>query len=407
MIEQCLILCGGLGTRLGELTRSTPKPLLPVGDQPFIEQLLRELGRQGYRKILLLAAFEAGQIHSLVASSAAIKKFDMDVQVSVEPAQAGTGGAIWHAKNSLDDKFLLLNGDSWFDTSLRATELVLGSARGLTGALTLRHLPDVSRYGVVAIEAGKVSMFNPRPDRSGPGLVNAGVYAFDRSLIDYLQPVCSLEHDVLPHLATEGKLAGRVADGYFIDIGVPESYAAAQTEIPAKNRRSAMFLDRDGVMNIDRGHVGSRDRFDWIAGAKEAVLLANRAGCYVFIVTNQAGIAKKKYSLEEYIDLNRMIQADLAEIGAHIDDHRYCPHHLDAEDERYRKDCDWRKPKPGMILDLLKHWKIDRARSFLIGDNQTDLEAAQRAGILGLLFDGGNLLEFVEKYTPLGGKARE
>lgn len=401
-IEQCVILCGGLGSRLGELTRTTPKPLLPIGERPFLDILLAEMGRQGFRKVLLLAAFESQQIRDFARTSPAAAQFGLTVSVAVEPDRAGTGGALWHAGDLLDDEFLLFNGDSWFDVLLADVAGLLQSNPGAIGALTLRAVPDASRYGTVELDGSRVSRFATRPDRAGPALVNGGVYAFRKSLIARLQPSCSLENDVLPQLAIEGLLQGREASGFFLDIGVPDSYAEAQTVIPAQLRRPALFLDRDGVLNHDMGHVGTPERFEWIEGARETVRLANEAGYYVFLVTNQAGIARGFYTEDDYHVLYRHIAAQLLEAGAHLDDMRYSPYHPEAVVEQYRRMTDWRKPGSGMLLDLIEHWSIDLGRSFMIGDNQTDMTAAAGAHIRGYLFGGGNLLDFALNHTPLG-----
>src|SRR5712692_7069735 len=118
MIEQAVILCGGRGTRLGGLTAGLPKPLLPVGEAPFLDLLLLELGRHGFRRILLLAAFAADRIAEYAATTPLTARFGLAIEVAVEPAPAGTGGALWHARHRLDEAFLLLNGDSWFDINL-------------------------------------------------------------------------------------------------------------------------------------------------------------------------------------------------------------------------------------------------------------------------------------------------
>src|SRR5690348_16800876 len=117
-IEQAAILCGGSGTRLGALTAALPKPLLPVGGTPFLDVLLGELGRLGIRHIVLLAGFAAERVADHAAASPMKRRFGLRIEVAIEPFPAGTGGALWHARQRLDEQFFLLNGDSWFDIPL-------------------------------------------------------------------------------------------------------------------------------------------------------------------------------------------------------------------------------------------------------------------------------------------------
>src|SRR5215813_1895149 len=118
MIGQAAILCGGRGTRLGAITADIPKPLLPVGGIPFLDVLLFELARHGIRRILLLAGFQAHRIVEYATSTPLKARFGLEIVVSVESQPAGTGGALWHARDRLEDRFFLLNGDSWFDVNL-------------------------------------------------------------------------------------------------------------------------------------------------------------------------------------------------------------------------------------------------------------------------------------------------
>lgn len=161
--------------------------------------------------------------------------------------------------------------------------------------------------------------------------------------------------------------------------------------------RPALFLDRDGVLNEDEGYVYRWEDFRWIPGAKETVAAFNRAGWLVIVVTNQSGVGRGYYTEADMHALHARMGEELAEAGARIDAFYHAPQHPEAPVEAYRHpDPPDRKPNPGMLLRALADFPIDRARAFLVGDKDSDMEAARRAGVRGIFFRGGDLAGFLK-----------
>jgi D,D-heptose 1,7-bisphosphate phosphatase len=390
-----------------------------VGGRSLLGWLLREFSRFGVTEALLLADAVPPGLQAFLPRP-------IRIAVSHPPADAGTGGALFHVREQLHDRFLLCDGGAVFDWNL-ATLLAESAGDG----------PEV---------VGRIA----RRDST-----NLEIGVFRRALVDHLRPVCNLEADMFPDLLSRGLLrattiGGKAApasspDGRAVENPAPASSPdarAAENVAPAsplvswpgsarppttlpratpqdadhdtgdrppparldatppdttitRLRRKALFLDRDGVLNIDHGYVGSRDRFDWVDGALDAVGHATQAGWHVFIVTNQSGVARGRYTEDAVRDLLDWIAGQARAASGTIDDVRFCPFHPDATVDAYRQAHPWRKPLPGMLLDLIRTWELDPNRAVMIGDQPTDMAAAAAAGMSGHLFGGGNLLAFL------------
>jgi D-glycero-D-manno-heptose 1,7-bisphosphate phosphatase len=251
-----------------------------------------------------------------------------------------------HPAGAVAERMLLCDGTCVFDANL--ARLLADSARdGVDVALRRAVLPDGGPLGVAVVRGGAV----PAAATSAPeATVLAGARArTGRGGADLLAPL----------------------------------------------RRPALFLDRDGTINIDHGYVGTRERFEWVAGARAAIRRATDAGWHVFIVTNQSGVARGYYDEHALAALHRWLADEVRREGGTIDDIRYCPYHPDAADPAYRRVSPWRKPAPGMILDLIAAWELAPESCVMVGDQPADMAAARAAGIDGRLFAGGDLDRFV------------
>ncbi len=395
MSNQCVILIGGRGTRLGAKAKITPKPLLDAGGSPFLETLFGEARRRGFDEFLLLAGHRSEVVANFLIERRIEERFACRVELSIELTALGTGGALVHAGEKLREDFLLLNGDTWFDFNW--LDLWARARRDrAVAALALRAIASPDRYETVELNGGLVRAIHPRATAPPSALINGGVYYLTRRVLDGIGAPCSLESEVLPKLIATGALRGHAYAGFFIDIGVPETLAAGADLVPRWRRRPAAFLDRAAVLNLDRGGLHARQEIGWAPGAREAVKRLNDAGYYVFVVTNQAGVAKGLRGEDEGPGRRRWMAQQLARVGASIDDWRDGPGWPDGAAATWQAADDRLKPSAGMILDLLDHWPVEREASFLIGDEAGDLEAAAAAGLTGYLFRGGDLLAFLK-----------
>ena len=393
-MRQAVILVGGRGTRLGELARETPKPLLPiVGDVRFLDYLIENIARHGIEDIVLLAGHFGDQVEARYAGK---RIRGAHLRVIVEPSPAGTAGALRYAEAALDDTFLMLNGDSIVELNYLALAQALG--RNDQAALALRRVPDASRYGRVQTSGSRVAGFHEKdPAFSGAALISSGVYALRKSVLGLIGRVpASIETDVFPKLAAANAIAAFESTGYFLDIGLPDTLAQARAELPDQMRRGAVFFDRDNTLIRDEGYTYRVEDLEWLPGAIEAIRACNDAGRLVIVVSNQAGIARGLYTETDMRRFHTHMQNELRKHGAHIDAFYHCPHHGDGAIGRYKHlDHPDRKPNPGLLRRAFAEWPIERACAVLIGDADSDIAAAKALGVQASKVRPGELLAAV------------
>lgn len=306
-VRQAVIVAGGRGTRLGAVTAATPKPLLEVGGRPFVEHLLFELSRTGIEEVLLLVGPHRAAFARALRPA---RRSDPKLTLVPEPQPAGTAGALWYARSRLAPRFFLLNGDSILDGNLLRLAAAMADGprpRGTrAGAVAAVAVPDAGRYGRIECAGDRIVAFREKGE-SGPGLVNAGVYLFERDqlLARIAKPPCSLEREVLPALAAAGALLAVRYEGRFIDIGLPETLAAAHGLFPAWHRRPAAIFEFGAL-----AAGGARSGIRWRQGAADALRRLNDAGCYTLVLA--PGVAAGAA-------LRRRLNAALQGKGAHID----------------------------------------------------------------------------------------
>lgn len=382
--RQAVILAGGRGTRLGSLSENCAKPMQKVGHKPFLEFLIWNLKRHGLSRFTLLLGYKASSIIDHFGDGS---DFGITIDYVIEPEPLGTGGALALAfsQGKLDETFLFCNGDTIFDFNYNDLINLTENSSALVG-LSLRRVDDASRYGSVELVDTTVMKFAEKSS-AAYGLISGGVTVIKREAVSLIPSApCSLEADVFPLLAAKQMMCGRAYDGFFLDIGLPETLGQAQEAVPQWRRKKALFLDRDGVLNRDFGYVCSKERFEWVDGAIETVKLMNDAGILVVVVTNQAGIARGFYDELEFQAFMHWINDELRARGAHLDAWYHCPHHPSEGLPPYLGDCECRKPRPGMLERAIRDWEIDPSDVLLVGDKDSDIQAAANCGVRAVLY---------------------
>jgi len=376
---ECIVLSGGLGTRLRGVVGELPKSLAPVAGRPFLGWLLDNLELCGFSHIILSLGYGSDAVQAFLAQRHS--RAEIDCVVESEPL--GTGGAIRFAHSlAREEQVFVVNGDTYFDLSFREMmEAHLES--GATATLALKPMHGFDRYGTVSLaeDGSTIEAFREKAP-CAEGLINGGVYLLPRDALEAMPEKFSFEKEWLEKQVATGALAGYVSDGYFLDIGVPEDYEKAQADFftGAQKRWDTLFLDRDGVIDVElvTDYVKKPEEMIFIPGALEAIARLQPLFARTLVVTNQRGVAKGVMTLDDLDRVHRYMLAQIEAAGGQIDK-IYVSTGMDESDPR-------RKPNTGMFLEACEDYpQIDPTRSLMVGDKPTDMEFAARCGLPGVL----------------------
>lgn len=411
-----VIMAGGKGTRIASVASDIPKPMIPVCGKPILEHEIECLKGQGLTEIIIIVG-HLGQVITDYFGDGS--KYGVTIDYIVEETPLGTAGALGYLKERITEDFLLLNGDIIFDVDFHR---FLQYHKQHNGVATILTHPNNHPYDsgiIMADKDGVVTKWLHKEDERTyyKNRVNAGIHILSPKVFECFDEIrkMDLDRDVLKSLIPHGKLIAYDSPEYVKDMGTPDRYQMVIRDIEsglvkAKNlsqQQRAIFLDRDGTLNIYKGFIRDINEIELIDGVTEAVAKINESGYLAIVVTNQPVIARGECTFADVEQMHDKIETLLGEGGAFVDDILYCPHHTDKgfEGERpeLKIDCDCRKPKPGMLLQEAEKYNINLSESYMIGDGMNDVEAGKRAGCTSILLGEsndvickGNLLEAVD-----------
>ena len=405
-IDVAVIMAGGKGSRLLSITNDEiPKPMVPVDGKPLLEYQVEKLKTYGIKKIVMIVGHLGEKIVDHFKDG---KDFGVEIDYIFEKEPLGTAGAFYYLKDKIDAKdFMLVFGDVFFDMDFDRMEDFHFKNSALT---TLLAHPNGHPYDSDLIQTddnGRVIGFDSKHnvrDYWYDNMVNAGMYIINKRLLDLVkEPVkTDFEKDIL---ANQVKLGASIyayhTPEYVKDVGTVDRINATVEELKSgliqsknlKNKQRAIFLDRDGTINVSKGFISKADDLELIPDTIDAIKAINKSGALAIVITNQPVVARGECSFEELHNIHNKLKTLLGEKGAFVDDIFYCPHHPDkgfeGEVPELKFDCECRKPKTGMIDEAVKKYNIDLSKSYMVGDSTMDLETARNAGIKSVLVNTG------------------
>ncbi|MBM3709090.1 MAG: HAD-IIIA family hydrolase [Actinobacteria bacterium] len=393
---KAVILAGGRGTRLKALTGSIPKPMIKIGGIPVLEHQINLLKIYGIRKIIICTGYLSDKIENYFGEG---KSWGVEIIYSKENTPLGSAGCIKEIEEIAGENFLVLYGDVMINMNLNYLTDFHNEKKACA---TLVVHPNDHPYDSDLIEIddnSKILEFFPKPHPEGNiyrNLVNAGVYVLKDTVFTYIQrgKKCDFGKDIFPLMLEKNEpLYAYNTPEYIKDMGTLKRLSEVQNDIETSKftsfnlsfSRPAVFLDRDGVINEEKGLICSIEDVALINDSAAAVKELNNSRYFTVVITNQPVVAKGLCSISELKEIHKKIEILLGREGAKIDRIYFCPHHpekgFSGENVEYKIDCDCRKPKTGMIERAKKELNIDVGRSFLIGDMTADIMTAKNAEI--------------------------
>lgn len=415
-MNNVLILAGGFGTRLRNIGLDVPKPLVPVNSVPMLIRCINECRKYQFDKILISTHFSAKTVIE------GVQKYfpnDQNIEFLHENTPLGTAGALQLATPLMEDNFLVLYADIFFNVDLKKLfTFHLDKFSDCTTVVHPNNHPYDSDIVLYDDQSSLVSAVNAHKGRDPqinlPNTVNAAMYVFNKSAIPANLEIGDIAQNLIPSLITHNKkvFAYNTIE-YLKDIGSPERLRQVETDILSGKVESredgqikvAIFLDRDGCINKHVGYLRSPNEMFLEDGSADAIRDINESKYLAICVTNQPVIARGEISFSVLKNIHNYLETKLGEEHAFLDAILACPHHPDrgyaGERIELKYVCDCRKPSPGMLKYFSENYQIMLPDSWMIGDTMRDIGAGQLVNSWTLLLSGGDLnKEYNDHFEP-------
>ena len=392
-VNQAVILAGGVGERLRPLTYTTPKPMVLINDRPFLEYLIDLLKQNGISEVVLLLGYLHEKIVDHLGDGS---NFGINIKYSIGDVSFETGKRIKDAEDLIQDQFLLMYCDNYWPLDLKRLMELHDKNRTSATVTAYTNKDGITRNNMYVDENGYVVKYDKsRKDKNLNG-VEIGFFILDKKVFDLMpDDNFSFEKVVLPQLIEKRQLSGYLTDHRYYSIGSLERISKTEKFLQAKK---IIFLDRDGVINEKApkaDYVKSWNEFEFLPGSIDAMKLLAENNYKMFIISNQAGIARGAMTEHDLKEIHRNMEKELEKHNVEIEKIYYCPHGWDDG-------CECRKPKPGMLFKAAREYDLDLSKSLFIGDDERDLQAGNAAGCRTILVNSELSLLRVVKEKIMG-----
>lgn len=395
-----IIIAGGKGSRMESIDSSTPKGLLEINGKPVLEHQIELAKKFGYFDITICIGFLGQKIKEYFSDGS---KWNVNISYSSESSPLGTSGAVAKLSSTITEDCFIFYGDTLMNVSLAQ---MYDFHKKNRSDITLLVHPNDHPFDsdLVQIDSNnKVLGFLPSPHPNKliyNNLVNAALYILTPKAISLIPKgkKSDFGKDVFPKvLNSDVRMYAYKTSEYIKDMGTPKRYHEVCNDFISgkisklKGKKKAVFIDRDGVITQDEGQVYKLSQVQLIDGAADGIRCINQSGYLAIVVTNQSVIARNLCSFSRLGEIHKKMEVQLGKKNAFVDSIYFCPHHPDAgfpeERKEYKVQCSCRKPEPGMILRAIKELNIDASKSILFGDRISDIQAAKKAGVRGVMVE--------------------
>ncbi|QII12875.1 putative mannose-1-phosphate guanylyltransferase [Candidatus Kuenenia stuttgartiensis] len=399
-----VILAGGKGTRMGSLSQNIPKPMINIANKPILQYQIEIAKRFNLTDIILLTGYKGEVVEDYFGNG---ENWGVNISCYRETIPLGTAGAVKEVEDYLHDDFLVFYGDVIMDIDLKS---VIRYHMKRKPIATLVVHPNDHPYDSDLIEVnneGKVITFHSKPHKQDifiRNLVNAALYILSPRIMNFLPKgtYSDFGKDIFPKLVNDGEIIYAYnTPEYIKDIGTLERLEEVERDIVSgklyrlnkKNKRKAIFLDRDGVLNYEIDLLRTPEELELLPDVPNAIKKINTSEYLSVVVTNQPVVAKGLASEKDIYQIHSKLDTVLGRNRAFLDRIYYCPHHPEkgfhGERIEYKIHCDCRKPNTGMINQAVYDLNIDLDESFIIGDRTVDILTGINAGLKTILVRTG------------------